>query len=702
MSTADNHSEPRLSADDIRDTVLAEAVCQTGAVIILTDPEGKIVFVNPAFEETYGYTDADVIGKTPRVLKSGKHQKTVYQQLWQTIKSGKIWRGRLVNRSKDGRLIHVNTTISPITDDRGEITYLLGIQHDVSIHAQKDRDERDIVLEISNAMRRAYSRDELAKIIARRICDLLGMRGAAVGVFDEPPMDEDRQQASIRFLSGAGAWDTWTGKTIPLTAGVTSKVLRNGEIYRSSNIHDDGRFLHPEWFGDIPAAVCIPLTVDDQYIGVLWAGDTKEIAQRDVNTLIALSAMVANALRRQSLHENVLQQMAALEAAQAKIIRTEKLAAMGTLAAGIAHEINNPLTSIILYVQLALQHVENHALKDDLEEIDRLAKRISRVIRGMLDFAHPDSGDKTFLSFREVMDGVMTFLQHEIRLRNVNLAMEFQAGLPRLYVNENQIQQVFVNLMMNAMHAMEGQTAKQEIHIKAYQDKVRQGDALCIHIEFWNNGPLIPESALSRIFDPFFTTKRKGKGTGLGLSITHSIILRHNGQIWVENAEKPRGVRFHIQLPVVDESSVLEKKKEGKISERSGKAILKSGKENARILLVDDEVSILEVFRRVLSRRGYEVDTSADGEDAFSRILQTDYDLVLCDIQMPNVNGIDIYQRLRKKRPEMLDRIVFISGDSINEETRAFMKTVGNRFLNKPIMFDELVETIAQALSDFS
>lgn len=678
-------------------SALGLAIQQSSAIVLLTDPNGTILYVNPAFERFYGYEKESVLGENPRVLKSGEHHQIFYKKMWDTITHGKSWSGELINQRKDHSLVHVLATISPIIDDNGHIQYFLGVQHDISERVQRDRDERDIILNISRTMRTANTRDQLASIITNQICDLLGMDAAIVGLredigHEEQPLENMR----IRIISAAGELATCADKQLSVSKEhILFSILQTGRIYTSSNVHENSRIFHAHECDKIRAAVCLPLTVEGQHIGVLCVGNTMQISQRDINTLTALSAMIANALYRQTLHEDLEAQMEALKTAQKQIIHAEKLAAMGTLVAGVAHELNNPLTSIILYAQMALQHVTDIHLRRDLVQIEQLAFRMGKVVRGMLDFVHPDSGNKTYITFSEIIDDVLALLMHEIRLQNITVNVDFSSDLPPIYANKSQLEQVFVNLLMNAFQAMKGYTDHPKITIRATLDALQDKKKPYIHVVFQNNGPHIPDTALSHIFEPFFTTKRRGEGTGLGLSISYSIIELHGGRIWVENIDGSAGVRFHIHLPVIDDRNGLyQTKKPTRVTtEPNGNA------PSAHILLVDDEPSILEVFARILSKQGYQVDTAQDSTNALEHIQKGDYDLVLCDIQMPDMNGVELYYRIQETRPDMLSRLIFISGDSVDERTQEFIRSVPNRLVNKPLGINDLIKIVSEAVN---
>jgi two-component system NtrC family sensor kinase len=222
-----------------------------------------------------------------------------------------------------------------------------------------------------------------------------------------------------------------------------------------------------------------------------------------------------------------------------------------------------------------------------------------------------------------------------------------------------------------------------------------QQDGNCIQICVEDDGPGIPEEDQLRIFDPFFTTKSPGKGTGLGLSVCHGIISEHDGQIWVESTVG-KGTRFCVQIPVV---AVGEDEDQDSDAVRSSQ----TGSRVGRILVVEDEEVVRAMVLRVLEQVGYRVDTSSDGQEALEKIAtaehdQVDYDLIICDVRMPRLNGIDLYRKLRADQSKALGRFLFITGDTVSAETIGFIEDNEIPYLEKPFEIEALLEAVQREL----
>jgi two-component system NtrC family sensor kinase len=247
---------------------------------------------------------------------------------------------------------------------------------------------------------------------------------------------------------------------------------------------------------------------------------------------------------------------------------------------------------------------------------------------------------------------------------------------------------VLINIINNAWQAMSGVRKPGLLHVatavgsSTFYTK-RLGEPKMIRITIQDDGPGIPQDMLSSIFDPFFTTKPEGEGTGLGLSICHGIIAEHGGHIWAES-ELGHGATFFIELPIVDSEATVPPVKVQSLSADSPSNV-------TRVLLIDDEAPLLEVLALALKRRGYSVDTANDGTLALARLHRKKYDLILCDMNMPELNGSDLYRQIQGKYPELAPRVVFTSGDILNLPDTGFLRETGSRLLTKPFELDELI-----------
>jgi PAS domain S-box-containing protein len=365
--------------------------------------------------------------------------------------------------------------------------------------------------------------------------------------------------------------------------------------------------------------------------------------------------------------------------------QSEKLSALGQLVAGVAHELNNPLAVIMGYSQiLSKQTGDDPKLKGDVVKILRESERAAKIVRNLLTFARPHDPQMTTVNLNRLLANVLETHAAEFEVNGIALRQQLQPDLPSTVADPHQLEQVFTNILLNALQVLQDQQGPRVIEVTTELHE------RTLRVMFTDSGPGIAPEIINRIFDPFFTTKPPGKGTGLGLSISHSIIHEHRGKIWVQS-EGGKGAKFFIELPMVArtapeaEPSTLTPANSPAHSKRLAAY---------RLLLVDDEPGILEVLATVLGESGFTVDTAANGNQALEQISQHRYDLIVSDLCMPGVDGEALYKRLRESDPELAGRIVFLTGDTVSTKSRTFLEWTGNRWFSKPFSTAELEEVI--------
>jgi PAS domain S-box-containing protein len=367
-----------------------------------------------------------------------------------------------------------------------------------------------------------------------------------------------------------------------------------------------------------------------------------------------------------------------------------RLASVGEMAAGIAHEINNPLTSVIGYSQLLSERDDiAEDVRMDLKAIDEGAQRVAGVIKRLLTFARQTRPERTLANVNELITNTLDLRAYHLRTNNIKVTTELADDLPITTADPAQLQQVFLNIIVNAETAMKLARGKGKLLIKTEEWQYAEEVNGTIRISFKDNGPGIASENLERIFDPFFTTREVGQGTGLGLSICHGIIAEHKGRIWVES-EVGKGSTFIVELPIVIESTRLE------VVEPVGKKPQKVPR--AKILVVDDEPSTLEFLSRLLTNEGHEVDTVSNAAEAFEMVKDKRYSLILLDIKMPGASGIELYGRMQKIAQSFAERVIFITGDIMGTDTEAFLSRTKAPYITKPFDVNQLKKKIEHFL----
>ncbi|MBM3143120.1 MAG: PAS domain S-box protein, partial [Chloroflexi bacterium] len=328
---------------------------------------------------------------------------------------------------------------------------------------------------------------------------------------------------------------------------------------------------------------------------------------------------------------------------------TSRLASVGEMAAGVAHEINNPLTGVIGYAQLLMDRKDVPPdIRKDLVAMNEGAQRVAGIVKRLLTFSRQTKPERRYVDINELIESTLALRAYHLRVNNIKVTTQLAPDLLETVADPGQIQQVLLNLIVNAETEMKLAHGKGKLAITT--EKSDNTIKICCQ----DNGPGIKPEIIDRIFDPFFTTREVGQGTGLGLSLCYGIITEHKGKIYAES--KPgKGATFTVELPVVAEAEPP-KPSEAVVEEPEKVA-------KARILVVDDEQVIRDFVKRVLAGEGYEVETVDNAGDALKKIEGKRYNLVLIDIKMPAMDGVELYRRIQKIAKSLARRVVFITGD---------------------------------------
>jgi len=381
---------------------------------------------------------------------------------------------------------------------------------------------------------------------------------------------------------------------------------------------------------------------------------------------------------------------------QQQLLISERMASVGTLAAGVAHEINNPLAALMANLDFAAQDVAKLArdlhshrsatdetgtcdgsadwvairlrdIEEPLRDARESADRIRLIVRDLKIFSRSDEEKTGAVDVQRVIESSLRMAWNEIRHRS-RLVKDF-SEVPLVEGNEGRLGQVFLNIIVNAAQAMtEGRADTNEIRIVTKQDEHGQ-----VVVEVRDTGVGIPESVISRIFDPFFTTKPIGDGTGLGLAICHRIVTALGGQLQVES-QVGKGTVLRVTLPVANDD-------DAEVSRPP--AVLVLGR-RSRILVVDDEPMMGKAIQRMLSAE-HEVLAVTSARDALGRVSDGErFDIILCDLMMPEVTGMDLHAELLRDAPEQAERVVFMTGGAFTSGAREFLEHVRNPRIEKP------------------
>jgi PAS domain S-box-containing protein len=608
--------------------------------ILISNLSGQIFYTNQALLDIFGYKNAEEV-------------KIRWPHEFYTPESYAEWqkrRGRQLNdpqtrdrvevdiARKDGTIRHLEISVKEVTWDGkkqyqtlyNDVTELK--QAEEALHESEEKyrliveNSRDTIFTINNAEEFAYVSPSITAMLGYHPAQLIGKKFISLVHPDDVHIIGEETQQS--YLPGY--------------------TVSADNIYRMRHASGEWRWVASRGTRAIDANGNFL-----NFIGII----------RDVTE-----------------HKQAEEEKQALEE---KAQVNSRLAAVGELAAGIAHEINNPLTSVIGFSQLALakQNVPDD-IKEDLKIIEEGSRRVADIVRRLLTFARQSKPVKIAANINELIDNTLKLREYVLKTNNIEVKTKFDPELPWLTVDPGQLQQVFLNLLVNAEQAMNKSHRRGTLTIST------ENIANAIRITFQDDGPGIKKEIMERLFEPFFTTKDPGEGTGLGLSLSRSIILEHSGKISVVS-EFGHGATFIVELPL-HEPPQLERTTQMQFK-KDTPAVNKKG----RILVVDDEPGVRELLGKVMMEMGHSIDVISDAGAAMEIVgAGTIYDVILADIRMPGMNGVELCTLIMRKNPEMKNRIIVITGDVMGTDIKEFLNTNKLACLAKPFDIKLLKEQV--------
>ena len=374
--------------------------------------------------------------------------------------------------------------------------------------------------------------------------------------------------------------------------------------------------------------------------------------------------------------------------------QSEKLSAMGTLLAGVAHELNNPLAIVMGRASLLEEKAEGGEMQADARRIREAAERCGRIVRTFLNMARQKPPERHAVQLNDIVRAAADMLAYTLRSHGIQVQLQLADGMPEVQADADQLGQVVLNLMVNARQALEGTEPPRLLQVATGVEAVRTGREPRVWLRVADNGPGVPAAARTRLFEPFFTTKAAGFGTGLGLSVSRSIVREHGGELMLETSEAVApgrlGASFRLSLPI-----------SGEASPGSAPAPLDtgSGELHSRVLVVDDEVEIADLMRDVLESAGYDVATAESGAVALELLAEARFDAVVSDVRMPDLDGAALWRAVRERQPHLARRMLFVTGDTLSSQARQVLEESGCPGLDKPFAKADLLAAVRAAVA---
>ena len=590
-------------------------------------------------------------------------------------------------------LAFLNSAPIRVGDDAADVIDMFLGQASVAVRnaqlyreAQRRRDVAETLARVARELTGTLDVTRIAELVTHGLVELLGTRAAALYRYDA-------ETGGARQLAAYGAGadvvrgvDFKPGEGVPGWAIAERKIVTTPDVLREPRVQLSAELRERAERHGIGAVVGVPLLTRDSIVGALALGDRRgrEFSADELQALQAFADQTALALENARFYAAAQESLARLRETQAQLVQAAKMSALGQLVSGVAHELNNPLSVIIGYGQLILAREVPATLQRPLELMIAQGDRMAKIVRNLLYFARQRPPERAAVDVRQVMEQTLALRLNHLTLSGITVERDFSESLPPINGDAQQLEQVFLNLLLNAEQAIHDTKASGRIVLRV---RLRP-DRRAILAQVTDDGPGIAPDALPRVFEPFFTTKIVGMGTGLGLSVSYGIVQEHGGRLTVDS--RPGETTFTMELPVTEVPQASAPAHERRVFDGIGKTAL----------VVEDEPSVLDLVVTMLGESGWRVDVASGGRAGLESVRRSRYDLIVSDIRMPDGDGQEFYEQALAGDPALRRRFIFITGDTAGDEARAFIEGAEVPVVEKPfspVAFEDAVWRVMTA-----
>src|SRR5712671_2184531 len=649
--------------------------------VYVATPEGKILDCNDAFVHMLGYDGRDellAINLHTEICVD-PNQRASFQKEIDTHNYVRNFEATL--RRKDGTILLAAESSFATRNSMGHIERYQGFVLDMTEkrRAEDEMRRRNRELNALNAMAvvatQSFDLDEILNLTLRQVVSLFGAESGAVYL-----SDSDAPTYRRRAAWGPRSRDKSRPAEISFAEGFGDLVMRSrAEVITGEYLpHLPPAVVEFVCADRLPGWIWVLLWSKDKPIGIMGIAskENRHYSSNDENLLVAISRQLATTIEKVQLYEETCRAYEDLRRTQEQLLQSEKMSAVGQLISGVAHELNNPLTAILGYAQLLDGAGLDPRSADYVRKLFKQAQRTHRVVQNLLSFARQRKPQKQEVDLRKVLEESLTLREYDLKVNNVSLEREIPDDLPSVVADPHQLEQVFLNVINNALDAMVEGSGSGVLKVRVFKKDVH------VCVEFDDSGPGIKDP--SRIFDPFYTTKSVGKGTGLGLSICYGIVKEHGGEIVARNREEG-GATIEVRLLASEKPALPE-------------AVAPTRRESllaGRVLLVEDEEAVLEFERDVLVGAGADVTTSMSVEDTQQRLRDGSFDVIVMNGRMPGgCSAREMYEWIAKNCPGMEKGLLLTFSTVTDAETRSFLHEHGVPALAKPFEVADLISQV--------